>query len=62
MEKYYPLNDEKNNRLYEKYLELAKNESNVIFSGRLGRYKYYDMDDVIELAFNDLAKENIDVE
>ena len=62
MEKYYPLNDEKNNSLYEKYLELAKNEPNIIFSGRLGRYKYFDMDDVIELAFNDLEKENIKVE
>lgn len=49
-EPYYPMNDEKNNALYEKYKELAKKESNVIFGGRLGQYQYYDMDDVIEAA------------
>ena len=41
------MNDEKNNKLYEKYKELAKNEKNVIFGGRLGSYKYYDMDKTI---------------
>ena len=46
-EAYYPINDEKNNSLYEKYAELAKKDSNVIFGGRLGMYKYYDMDKVI---------------
>ena len=46
-EAYYPINDEKNNNLYEKYAELAKKDSNVIFGGRLGMYKYYDMDKVI---------------
>ena len=51
MEKYYTVNDEKNNRLAEQYRELAKNESNVIFGGRLAEYKYYDMDDVIKSAF-----------
>lgn len=47
-EPYYPVNDEKNNKLYEKYRELAEKEKNVIFGGRLGEYKYYDMDKVIE--------------
>ena len=46
-EAYYPINDEKNNSLYEKYAELAKKDSNVFFGGRLGMYKYYDMDKVI---------------
>lgn len=50
MEPYYPVNDEKNNQLYEQYMELAKKEQNVIFGGRLGEYKYYDMDKVIEAA------------
>jgi len=54
-EAYYPLNDEKNNKLYEKYKELATNETNVIFGGRLAEYKYYDMDDVIKAAL-DLVK------
>lgn len=49
-EPYYPINDEKNNQLYEKYRELAEAEENVIFGGRLGNYKYYDMDKVIEAA------------
>lgn len=52
MEKYYTVNDEKNNRLAEEYKELAKKEENVIFGGRLAEYKYYDMDDVIMSAFN----------
>ncbi len=51
MEKYYTVNDDKNNELAEKYKELAKNEENVIFGGRLAEYKYYDMDDVIKSAF-----------
>jgi len=49
-EPYYPMNDDKNNRLYESYKELAENEKNVIFGGRLGQYQYYDMDDVIAVA------------
>ena len=49
-EAYYPVNDEKNNTLFEKYKELASKESNVIFGGRLGHYKYYDMDKVIMAA------------
>lgn len=49
-EPYYPVNDEKNSSLYEKYKKLALKESNVLFGGRLGEYKYYDMDAVIEAA------------
>ena len=54
-EPYYPINDEVNMSLYQAYLELAKNEKNVFFKGRLGEYKYYDMDDVIlsALEFSD---------
>ena len=47
MEPYYPVNDEKNNKLYQKYKELANQETNVIFGGRLAEYKYYDMHQVI---------------
>lgn len=50
VEPYYPVNNEKNNALYEKYAELAKEEGNVIFGGRLGQYKYYDMDKVLMAA------------
>ena len=50
MEPYYPVNDEKNQALYQKYARLAEKEENVIFGGRLGEYKYYDMDKVIESA------------
>lgn len=49
-EAYYPVNDDKNNKLFEDYKNLAKNEKNVIFGGRLGNYKYYDMDKVIIVA------------
>lgn len=56
-EPYYPVNDEKNGILFEKYSELAKKEENVIFGGRLGEYKYYDMDAVIESALNLAQKE-----
>ena len=49
-EAYYPVNNEKNNTLFEKYKELASKENNIIFGGRLGHYKYYDMDKVIEAA------------
>ena len=48
MEPYYPVNDERNNLLYQQYKELADKESNVIFGGRLAEYKYYDMSPVIE--------------
>ena len=50
IEPYYPVNDEKNSALYQKYAALAEKESNVIFGGRLGAYQYYDMDKVIENA------------
>ena len=50
MEPYYPVNDVKNNELFGKYRELAAKEKNVIFGGRLGNYKYYDMDKVIAAA------------
>lgn len=49
-EPYYPVNDEKNGNLYREYKELAKSELNIIFGGRLGEYKYYDMDAVIASA------------
>ena len=50
VEPYYPVNNEKNNALYQQYADLAAKEENVIFGGRLGQYKYYDMDKVIEAA------------
>ena len=56
-EPYYPVNDEKNGKLYEKYKQLADNEKNVIFGGRLGEYKYYDMDAVIASALTLCKKE-----
>lgn len=49
-EAYYPVNNDKNNQLFEEYKSLAKKEENVIFGGRLGHYKYYDMDKVIIAA------------
>lgn len=49
-EPYYPVNDEKNGELYQKYKALAEKEENIIFGGRLGEYKYYDMDAVIASA------------
>ena len=52
MEPYYPINDEENSTLYKKYAELAKSQPNVLFGGRLGQYKYYDMDKVILEALN----------
>ncbi len=51
-EPYYPVNDEKNGRLYEKYRELANREEKILFGGRLGEYKYYDMDKVIASALS----------
>ena len=53
-EPYYPVNNERNNELYLKYKELADKEEKVIFGGRLGEYKYYDMDKVIERILGDL--------
>lgn len=57
MEPYYPVNDEKNNTLFEAYRKLAEKESRVIFGGRLGNYKYYDMDKVIAAALEAVAAE-----
>jgi UDP-galactopyranose mutase len=51
-EPYYPINNEVNNTLYAKYRELADRQRNVVFGGRLGNYKYYDMDQVVEAALN----------
>ena len=56
-EPYYPVNDEKNGALYEQYRLLAEKEPKVIFGGRLGSYKYYDMDQVINAALQMSAKE-----
>lgn len=56
-EPYYPVNDEKNNGLYEKYRKLANERRDVIFGGRLGLYKYYDMDKCIEAALEICDKE-----
>ncbi len=49
-EPYYPINDDRNNELFARYQELAKREVNVLFGGRLGQYRYFDMDKVIEAA------------
>ena len=58
MEKYYTVNDGKNNKLADQYRELSNSEDKVIFGGRLAEYKYYDMDDVIKSAM-DVFKEEI---
>ena len=59
MESYYPVNDEVNSLKFKKYSDLAKNENNVIFGGRLAEYKYYDMHQVIGSALSKI-KNNID--
>lgn len=51
-EPYYPINDERNTELYERYVALAREEGDVVFAGRLGGYKYYDMDKAIDAAFD----------
>lgn len=56
-EPYYPVNDEKNGKLYAEYKKLADKEKNVIFGGRLGEYKYYDMDQVVASALSFCDKE-----
>ena len=58
-EPYYPVNDDKNNVLYEKYQKLASQEKAVIFGGRLGAYRYYDMDKTIEAALEMVKKYTI---
>lgn len=56
-EPYYPINDERNGELYRQYAALAQKEKNVLFGGRLGQYKYYDMDKVIAEALRMVEKE-----
>ncbi|WP_195466774.1 UDP-galactopyranose mutase [Clostridium perfringens] len=56
-EPYYPINNERNNEVYEKYKTLANKEENVIFGGRLGQYKYYDMHNVIDSALKCVEEE-----
>ncbi len=56
MEPYYPVNDDRNNTIAEEYRKLAEKEKNVIFGGRLGQYKYYDMAPVIEQVMNVYSK------
>ena len=56
-EPYYPVNDEKNGKRYARYKALAEQEENIIFGGRLGEYKYYDMDAVIASALACAEKE-----
>lgn len=55
-EPYYPINNDRNDELYKKYKELSNKDDKVIFGGRLGQYKYYDMDKVIEEALNCVNK------
>ena len=57
LEPYYPVNDEKNNALFAKYQELAGRQNKVIFGGRLGMYKYFDMHQVIEAALECVERE-----
>lgn len=57
MEPYYPVNDEKNTNLFKKYKALGDKEEKVLFGGRLGEYKYYDMDKVIESALKFVKEE-----
>lgn len=56
-EPYYPINDERNNKLFAAYQELAAEEKDVLFGGRLGQYRYYDMDKVIEAALDMAGQE-----
>ncbi|EHY8314899.1 UDP-galactopyranose mutase, partial [Escherichia coli] len=55
-EPYYPVNDDLNMELFKKYKQLANSENNIIFGGRLGEYKYYDMHQVIKSALNLMVK------
>ncbi len=57
MEPYYPINDEANQALYQRYRTLADSQDDVLFGGRLGSYRYYDMDQVIREALDAAAKE-----
>lgn len=60
-EPYYPINDERNTALYAEYAKLAEQEGDIVFAGRLGGYKYYDMDKAIDAAF-DLVKAELGVD
>ena len=60
-EPYYPINDQRNSALYEEYRQLSQQEGNVVFAGRLGGYKYYDMDKAIDAAF-DLVQDELGVD
>ena len=55
LEPFYPVNDQKNSLLYQKYKELADHEKNTIFGGRLAEYKYYDMDDTVQAVLSYFA-------
>ena len=57
MEPYYPVNNEKNDAVYEKYRALAAEKKNVLFGGRLGLYKYFDMDKVIRASLDAVREE-----
>ena len=57
MEPYYPVNDEKNSALYAAYAGLAKTRPDVLFGGRLGGYKYFDMDQTVRAALDAVARE-----
>ena len=57
-EPYYPINNERNDKLFAEYQELAKAEDNVLFGGRLGQYRYYDMDKVIEAALEMVSSQD----
>ena len=56
-EPYYPVNNARNNELFEKYQELMKEKKHILFGGRLGQYKYFDMDKVIAAALSAAATE-----
>jgi UDP-galactopyranose mutase len=58
LEPYYPVNDDANHQLFARYQALADSEQNVIFGGRLGQYRYYDMDDTIRAAL-DCARDTL---
>ena len=57
IEPYYPINDNRNSAMYSRYAKLANSSPDVIFGGRLGQYKYYDMDKVIRAALDAVASE-----
>ncbi|WP_312340640.1 UDP-galactopyranose mutase [Sphingobacterium sp.] len=60
-EPYYPINDERNNRLYKQYEQKSKNDKNIIFGGRLAEYKYYDMHQIIAAALVKIKEETLKI-